>query len=89
MAVEVYVPETTKQIVVQRLEAMGASVTIHGVNWNAADALARQKVEESKSAEAPAAYISPYDDPLLWTGHSTLVDDLLEELQPSAMLACI
>jgi L-serine/L-threonine ammonia-lyase len=89
MDVEVYVPETTKQIVVQRLEAMGASVTIHGINWNAADALARKKVEESKSTEAPAAYISPYDDPLLWTGHSTLVDELLEELQPSTIVVSV
>ena len=81
MGVSVIVPETTKPLVIAKLESLGASVTIHGKNWNAADALAREKVEESNGK---AAYVSPYDNPLLWTGHSTLVDEIDQQLDETA-----
>ncbi len=61
---------------------------MHGDNWNAADALARQLVAQ----DASAAYIPPYDHPLLWAGHSTLVDELVEEMQgqrPAAIIASV
>ena len=76
LAVSVIVPETTKPLVVEKLKALGAQVTIHGPNWNAADKLARHLVE----GDPEASYISPYDNPLLWTGHSTLIDELAEDL---------
>uniref|UniRef100_A0A7S3L4A6 L-serine ammonia-lyase n=1 Tax=Amphora coffeiformis TaxID=265554 RepID=A0A7S3L4A6_9STRA len=77
LQVDVYVPETTKPIVIQKLESLGATVTIHGANWNAADSLARERVQE---AGETCVYVSPYDNPLLWTGHSTVVDEILQEL---------
>lgn len=76
MSVAVVVPETTKPLVLKKLEALGAEVTVHGENWNAADKLARERVD----ADPSSAYISPYDNPLLWTGHSSIVDELVEEL---------
>jgi L-serine/L-threonine ammonia-lyase len=76
MSVSVIVPETTKPLVIAKLESLGAKVTIHGKNWNAADELAREKV----AADPSAKYVSPYDNPLLWTGHSTIVDEIVEEL---------
>jgi L-serine/L-threonine ammonia-lyase len=74
--VQVVVPETTKQIVIKKLQSLGADVQVHGENWNAADLLAREIVASTEGA----AYISPYDDPLLWTGHSTLIDEIFEDL---------
>ena len=94
MQVQVVVPETTKQIVIDKLQALGADVTVHGANWNAADALARQRVEQANIGTADstsrprAAYISPYDHPLLWTGHSTVVDELVQDL-PQASAAVL
>jgi L-serine/L-threonine ammonia-lyase len=85
MAVDVYVPETTKSVVVEKLQSLGAKVTIHGENWNAADTLARQAVQEAGSS---CAYASPYDNPLLWTGHSTVVDEILEDL-PDVAAICV
>lgn len=85
LEVDVYVPETTKPLVVTKLQSLGAKVTIHGANWNEADTLARQKVEE---CHGTAAYISPYDHPLLWTGHSTVVDEILQEL-PNMAALCV
>ncbi len=47
MDVYVIVPETTKPIVIHKLQSLGANVTVHGANWNDADALARQRVQEA------------------------------------------
>eukprot|EP00547_Thalassionema_nitzschioides_P007685 CAMPEP_0194219492 /NCGR_PEP_ID=MMETSP0156-20130528/26107_1 /TAXON_ID=33649 /ORGANISM="Thalassionema nitzschioides, Strain L26-B" /LENGTH=335 /DNA_ID=CAMNT_0038949175 /DNA_START=107 /DNA_END=1114 /DNA_ORIENTATION=- len=76
MEVSVIVPQTTKPIVIEKLKSLGADVTIHGENWNAADKLARQRTE----SDGASAYISPYDNPLLWTGHSSFIDELVEEI---------
>lgn len=92
MEVDVVVPKTTKPLVIERLRGLGAAVTVHGKNWNEADALARERAV----ADAGAAYVSPYDHPLLWTGHSTVVDEVREQLAeegvdgpPAAVVACV
>jgi len=87
MSVAVVVPETTKSLVVAKLTSLGAAVTVHGANWNAADVLARDMVHQDTTGAT--AYISPYDNPLLWTGHSTLVDEISEELPDKASAAAI
>jgi len=81
--VSVIVPETTKPLVIAKLESLGAKVTIHGKNWNAADALAREIVETKPGGTAK--YVSPYDNPLLWTGHSTLVDEITDQLHSEGL----
>ena len=78
LGVSVIVPETTKPLVIAKLESLGAKVTIHGKNWNAADALARERVDAKPGGTAN--YVSPYDNPLLWTGHSTIVDEVADQL---------
>lgn len=77
MDVQVVVPETTKALVLEKLKTLGAAVTVHGANWNAADTLARERADADDAAE----YVSPYDNPLLWTGHSTVVDELVVDMQ--------
>jgi L-serine/L-threonine ammonia-lyase len=77
MAVKVIVPSTTKEIVLDKLRSLGADVTVHGSNWNVADTLARKLVEESNGN---SEYVSPYDNPLLWTGHSTVVEEVLQQI---------
>jgi len=76
MEVSVVVPESTKDNVIQKLKSLNAQVTVHGKIWNEADLLARQRVEEDPQAE----YVSPYDNPLLWEGHSTVVDEIFDDL---------
>lgn len=74
--VHVYVPVTTNPLMIEKIKQKGASVFIGGENWNAADALAR----EALSSEPGARYIPPFDDPLLWEGHSSLVHELVADL---------
>lgn len=85
MSVSVIVPETTKPLVITKLKSLGALVTVHGKNWNAADELAREKV----AADPSAQYVSPYDNQLLWTGHSTVVDELVEEMADGVVGAMV
>ena len=74
--VHVIVPTTTKSLMLDKIRNQGAKVTVHGENWNAADILARQLVSENKET----AYIPPYDDPLLWEGHATIVKEIISKL---------
>ena len=70
--VDVYVPVTTKSMMVAKLKKKGANVVVHGANWNEADKLARQAVSEDPTAQ----YIPPYDDARIWEGNSTIIDEL-------------
>ncbi len=85
--VRVIVPTTTKPLMLDKMRAQDADVTIHGENWNAADELARTLVDES---DGKAAYVPPFEDPLLWEGHSTIVDELAADgVKPGAIVASV
>lgn len=71
--VTIVVPETTGADVRARIEAVGAAVLVHGAAFDEADAFARQ----AASAER-AAYVHPFDHPLLWEGHAGLIDEVVE-----------
>ena len=73
--VTVVVPESTNVRMRDMIAFQGAEVVVHGHNWNAADELARKI-----TAEQGAVYVSPFDDPLLWEGHSTLIDEVVADL---------
>jgi L-serine/L-threonine ammonia-lyase len=87
MSAQVIVPQTTTQLVVDKLKSLGAEVTVFGENWNQADTLARQRVADSNGS---AEYVSPYDNPLLWTGHATIVPEIVQQLhQDGVKVGCI
>jgi L-serine/L-threonine ammonia-lyase len=71
--VTVVVPSTTPAFMRERIEALGAKVIVEGDVWDAADQLARAIV-----ARGEAAYVPPFDHPLLWEGHASLVDEIVE-----------
>jgi len=73
----IVVPETTRTSVRKLLADYGASVHVRGTVWNEADQTARELC-----AAGGAVYVSPFDDPLLWEGHSTLVDELASQTDP-------
>ena len=74
LPVDVYVPVTTKPMMIAKLKQRGANVYVHGANWNEADKLAKEALANNPQA----AYIPPYDDPLIWEGNSTIVDELVK-----------
>jgi L-serine/L-threonine ammonia-lyase len=70
--VTIVVPETTSREVRQSIEAIGASVLVHGSVFDEANAYAIRLADFRK-----AAYVHPFDHPLLWEGHGTLVDEVV------------
>jgi L-serine/L-threonine ammonia-lyase len=72
----VVVPTTTKELVLQKLRGLGATVQVRGENWNSADAVVREMVAQDPAS----AYIPPYDHELLWLGHASVVDEIVDDL---------
>lgn len=70
--VTIVVPETTLPEVRQLIEATGAAVLVHGSVFDEANAHAVRLAGERK-----AAYVHPFDHPLLWEGHGTLIDEVV------------
>lgn len=84
--VDVFVPVTTKPVMVEKLKLLGASVFVGGENWNAADAVARVRVDPSRGFY----YIPPYDDALLWDGHASMVEEMYENnLKPDVIILSV
>jgi L-serine/L-threonine ammonia-lyase len=76
LPVDIYVPITTLPMMIAKLKQKKANVFVFGENWNEADTFARAAL----SANPLAGYIPPYDDPLIWEGHSSIVDELKASL---------
>eukprot|EP00667_Euglena_gracilis_P015016 EG_transcript_15582 len=75
LGVTVVVPTTTKPLMLDRIRACGADVIVHGEDWNAADARAQELM-----VQEGWGYVHPFDNPLLWQGHASLVEELHEQL---------
>ncbi|KAM5193932.1 serine dehydratase-like isoform 1-T2 [Mantella aurantiaca] len=83
----IVVPEQTLKCVIQRLEGQRAEVVVMGKVWDDADAHAHRLTEAPGSV-----YISPFNHPLLWEGHSSLVLELKATLgnqKPGALVVSV
>ncbi len=70
--VTVVVPETTSSRAIEVLELYDAEVVVHGPSWAEADEHARSLLDST------TAYIHPFDDPLLWSGYATMIDEVAQ-----------
>lgn len=79
----VVVPTTTSAYMISKLRVAGATDIIQlGASWAEADAHLREVVlPESQARGEYAVYCPPFDDPAIWAGNSTLVDELVEDFQ--------
>lgn len=83
--VTVVVPSTTPAFMREKIAALGAEVVVEGDVWDEADRLARAMVERGD-----AAYVPPFDHPLLWEGHASLVDEILDQgAAPDAVVVAV
>ena len=83
--ITVFVPSTTPLDFRQRIESLGAEVRVAGDVWDEAHQQAL-----SLSKELGALYISPFDHPLIWKGHSGLIDEIAEEIgKPDAIVLSV
>lgn len=66
----VAVPETASARARALIRAEGAEVVVHGASWVEANAYALSAVG------AQDAFVHPFDDPVLWQGHATMIDEM-------------
>lgn len=76
LPVSVFVPETTTERAKALIRQEGAEVFVHGASWQEANERALQAVD------AETAFIHPFDDPLLWAGHATMIDEVVRAAIP-------
>ena len=70
--VTVVVPETTTLRARELIAREQAEVIVHGASFQEANALALSMVG------ARDAFIHPFDDPLLWQGHASMIDEVAQ-----------
>jgi len=84
VSVTVVVPETTTERAKELLRLEDANVVVHGSSWQEANALAQTLVGPND------AFIHPFDDPLLWAGHASLIDEVAEAgIKPDAVVLSV
>ncbi len=82
---KVVLPEATPRDVKNKIQYTGATIILHGENWNAADEKARAIAEEEN-----LGYVHPFQHPLLWEGHSTMIDECAREMEePDAVVLAV
>lgn len=83
-SVVVVVPKTTSQKARELLALEGAEVIVHGDSWQEANELAHTLLS------AGDAFIHPFDDPLLWAGHASMIDEVaLTSCKPDAVVLSV
>lgn len=81
----VFVPSTTPRDTISIIEELEAEVLIEGDVWDETDKHAR-----NVSNKAGCLYVPPFDHPVIWEGHSTIVDELAEEIdKPDAVILSV
>jgi L-serine/L-threonine ammonia-lyase len=68
----IVVPQTTAAAVRDAIAARGATVVVHGAVWDES----HEHAVALAQAQG-AVYVHPFDDPLLWDGHATLIDEVV------------
>jgi L-serine/L-threonine ammonia-lyase len=68
--VTVVVPETTSQRAIEAIGQEEAEVLVQGSTWQEAHRYALELRQPG------TIYIHPFDDPLLWRGHGTIIDEV-------------
>ncbi len=82
--VTVVVPESTTKKAIEVIRQQQAIVIVKGKTWQEA----HQYAQECMKSES--VYIHPFDDPLLWKGHSTLIDEVVtSQVQPDIIILSV
>jgi L-serine/L-threonine ammonia-lyase len=82
--VTVVVPETTTGRARELLLLEQAELIVHGASWQEANEFALSIVT------AEDAFLHPFDDPLLWRGHATMIDEVARAgMKPDAVVLSV
>jgi L-serine/L-threonine ammonia-lyase len=85
LAVTVVVPETTSPRAQELIRGEGAQLLIHGASWDDAHAFALELAHAEQ-----AAYVHPFDDPQVWSGHASMIHEIAEQgVKPGAVVVSV
>ncbi|XP_069475331.1 serine dehydratase-like isoform X2 [Ambystoma mexicanum] len=86
VSASILVPSSTPDMVVQKLKGYGCDVEVFGKVWDDANDQAH-KLAKSEGW----VYVSPFDHPLLWEGHSSIIQELKDSLprKPGAIVLSV
>ena len=83
--VTVVVPQTTTARALDLLRLEGAEVIVYGASWQEAHAHALSLLDPARDA-----MLHPFDDPLLWQGHASMIDEVAAAgLVPDAVVLAV
>lgn len=82
----VFTPSSTPSAVVDLIRDQHADVKVVGSTWSGANAEAVKHANEQS-----AFFVHPFDHPCIWSGHSTIVQELHDQLpsRPSLILVSV
>ncbi|HET7061016.1 MAG TPA: pyridoxal-phosphate dependent enzyme, partial [Nitrosospira sp.] len=82
--VVIVVPKTASKRAVNLMGLENAEVIVHGESLDEAHRFALSLIQPAD------AYIHPFDDPLLWKGHASLIDEIFRAgLKPDAIVLSV
>lgn len=82
--VTVVVPKTTTARAKDLIRQYGAEIKVHGASWQEANEVALSLVGSSD------AFIHPFDHPITWRGHATIIDEIAEAgVRPDAIIVSV
>eukprot|EP00095_Tigriopus_kingsejongensis_P007185 maker-scaffold778_size98284-snap-gene-0.17 protein:Tk07185 transcript:maker-scaffold778_size98284-snap-gene-0.17-mRNA-1 annotation:"threonine dehydratase" len=88
-----FIPKSTPKIILDNLKVYKAEVRVVGNNWDEANAEAMKMV----SSHSDAFFVHPFEQETTWEGHSTLVDEIKNQLErehedkriPASIVTCV
>lgn len=82
----VFIPSSSHPIYIEAIKSFGADVIIAGTNASEAQVAAMAFAKEHD-----AAYIHPFDNPTIWKGHSTIIDEVITQnpTPPDAVIVSV
>lgn len=69
----VVVPKTTSTRAIELLQLEEANVVVYGSSWQEANDHALSLMQDTD------AFLHPFDNPLLWKGHSSMIDEVISD----------
>lgn len=78
----VFVPKSTPERAKALIQGLGGKVVVVEGDWSLAHQAAKA---ETKTGDM---LVHPFDDPLIWSGHATLVDELLNQIEKPDAIVC-
>lgn len=87
MDCEIVVTRKTSNEICETIQKYGATIVRCGNLWHEANVRALEIVNTLSNC----FYVPPFDHPQIWHGHSTMIDEIAEELgshPPSLIVSC-